>query len=123
MTPTRCRTTPAMHEQASVGIIPHLRQKIATAAAMERPKAQGLRLESTGASNANSQTLTGIVSPKIVCVANQSAFLRLTPTTAAVIADRAEFNADIPRRCSMNGAPTKIQRKQGAKVTQVASKP
>jgi hypothetical protein len=35
-----------------VGIIPHLRRKIATAAAIDSPRAQGLRLERTGASKA-----------------------------------------------------------------------
>src|SRR5690242_11203642 len=123
MAPTRCRTTPAAHEEASVGIMPHFRRKIATAAATVRIKAQRLRLDRTGASKVSGQTLTGMVTAKIVWIANQRARFRITPTTAAVIAAKAEFNAEMPRRCSMKGAPTKIQRKQGINVTQVANRP
>ena len=47
----------------------------------------------------------------------------MTPTTAAVIADSAPASALLPRSVSMNGAPRKIQRKHGANVTQVASRP
>ena len=47
----------------------------------------------------------------------------MTPTTAAVIADSAPASALLPRSVSMKGAPRKIQRKQGVKVTQVASRP
>ena len=47
----------------------------------------------------------------------------MTPTTAAVIADSAPASALLPRSRSMNGAPRKIQRKQGVNVTQVASSP
>jgi hypothetical protein len=54
---------------------------------------------------------------------NQIARLRMTPATAAVIADRAPPSALLPRSCSMKGAPRKIQRKHGVNVTQVASKP
>lgn len=43
----------------------------------------------------------------------------MTPTTAAVMADIAPESAALPRRVSMKGAPRKIQRKQGTKVTQV----
>src|SRR5436309_2753916 len=46
-----------------------------------------------------------------------------TPTTAAVIADSAPFNFLLPRIDSMNGAPRKIQKNDGVKVTQVASSP
>jgi len=43
----------------------------------------------------------------------------MTPTTAAVIAVSAADKALLPRSRSMNGAPAKIQRKHGTKVTQV----
>ena len=49
--------------------------------------------------------------------------LRITPTTAAVIAARAALSARAPRNASTNGAPRKIHRKQGVKVTQVVSNP
>ena len=55
--------------------------------------------------------------------ANQIARLRMTPTTAAVIADSAALRARLPRIRSMKGAPRKIHRKHGVKVTQVASSP
>src|SRR3546814_17908339 len=54
-----------------------------------------------------------------VWIPNQTARLRITPTTAAVIAESAADNARLPRRRSMTGAPAKIHRKQGRKVTQV----
>src|SRR3546814_4730543 len=54
-----------------------------------------------------------------VCIPNQTARLRITTTTAAVIAESAADNARLPRSRSMNGAPAKIHRKHGRKVTQV----
>src|SRR3546814_11497181 len=54
-----------------------------------------------------------------VWIPNQTARLRITPTTAAVIAESAADNARLPRSRSMNGAPAKIHRKHGRKVTQV----
>src|SRR5436190_965595 len=47
----------------------------------------------------------------------------MTPTTAAVIADKAVASARLPRSRSTNGAQRKIQKKHGAKVTQVARRP
>src|SRR3546814_3344036 len=52
-------------------------------------------------------------------MANQMARFRITPTTAAVIAVSAAESAGLPRSRSTKGAPAKIQRKQGTKVTQV----
>ncbi|MNW05640.1 hypothetical protein D3C71_2019140 [compost metagenome] len=45
----------------------------------------------------------------------------MTPTTAAVMADMAPVSATLPLSFSMKGAPRKIQRKQGTKVTHVVS--
>ena len=56
-------------------------------------------------------------------IANQTARLSTTPTTAAVIAEKAAPTALLARSVSTNGAPRKIHRKQGVKVTQVASRP
>src|SRR5262249_9922625 len=122
-TPRRCRATPAPQDEASVGIIPHLRRNIAKAAAKVRPKAQGSRLDRTGASKASGQVLTWTVAPNAVWIANQIAKFRITPTTAAVTAESAAFSPTTLRSLSMKGAPTNIQRKQGANVTQVASNP
>src|SRR5919199_3474101 len=56
-------------------------------------------------------------------MANQTARLRITPTTAAVIAESAALRALLPRIFSTYGAPRKIHRKHGVNVTQVASRP
>ena len=93
------------------------------AAAIESANASQSTLASRGASNANGKACTGTVSRNSEWIANQSARLSTTPTTAAVMAERAPFKALLPRSTSMNGAPRKIQRKQGVKVTQVASRP
>ena len=47
----------------------------------------------------------------------------MTPTTAAVIADKSGIEGFTPLSFSANGAPRKIQRKHGVNVTQVASSP
>ena len=47
----------------------------------------------------------------------------MTPTTAAVTAVSAAPSARLSRSRSMKGAPRKIHRKQGRKVTQVVSSP
>src|SRR5215204_5989652 len=65
----------------------------------------------------------GCTARKIEWMANQIARLRMTPTTAAVIADNAALSALFPRSCSTKGAPRKIHRKHGVNVTQVASRP
>ena len=66
---------------------------------------------------------TGTVSRNTVWIANQMARFKITPTTAAVRADKAAFSDLLPRSFSTNGAPRKIHRKHGVNVTQVASKP
>src|SRR5262249_27174313 len=94
-----------------------------TAAAKVSAKAQGLRLDKTGATKTKGQAPICIVAPKIVWIANQRAKFRITPTTAAVTAESAAFNAATLRSLSMKGAPTNIQRKHGVNVTHVASNP
>src|SRR6266403_5206921 len=108
---------PAMQQAASVGIIPTLKRKIATAAAIDSARAQRSTLRTFGASNDNGKMRTGTVSRKTVWIANQIARFKITPTTAAVIADKAALSAVLPRSFSMNGAPRKIQRKHGVNVT------
>src|SRR2546422_5840717 len=114
---------PAAQQAASVGIIPVLNRKIATAAAAESASAQGSTLASTGASNDRPKPPTGRTSRNTVWMANQIARLRTTPTTAAVIAESAPLSALLPRKTSMKGAPRNIQRKHGVNVTHVASNP
>ena len=103
--------------------MPTLKRNMATTAAMDRTRAQTFTVASTGASKASGPQRKGRTSPKMVWTANQTARLRITPTTAAVMADKAPASALLPRRVSMNGAPRKIHRKHGMKVTQVASRP
>src|SRR5438034_7716907 len=112
-----------MQHAASVGIMPTLNRKIATAAATDSARAHGSTVRKFGASNDNGNARMGTVSRKTVWIANQIARLRITPTTAAVMADSAALSGLLPRSFSTNGAPRKIQRKHGVKVTQVASKP
>lgn len=73
----------------------------------------------TGTSNPPPIKSTVRVRVKSVCIANQTARFKMTPTTAAVMAVNAEDSARLPRSRSTNGAPAKIHRKQGTKVTQV----
>src|SRR5262249_43063788 len=112
-----------MQHAASVGIMPTLKRKIAMAAATERVRAHGSTVRKFGASNDNGNARTGTVSRNTVWIANQMGRFKTTPTTAAVMAESAALSALLPRNVSTNGAPRKIQRKQGVKVTQVASKP
>src|SRR6266487_3492377 len=109
-----------MQHAASVGIMPTLNRKIATADAPNfltvDPWALALSVD-------NGNARMGTVSRKTVWIANQIARLRITPTTAAVMADSAALSGLLPRSFSTNGAPRKIQRKHGVKVTHVASKP
>src|SRR5207249_7448118 len=121
--PAKKRSKPTPLHPTSVGIIPILKRKMATTAAIESASAHGLTLLHRGASNANGKTRTGSTALNTAWIANQTARFSTTPTTAAVIADKAPLSALLPRNVSMNGAPRKIQRKEGMKVTQVASKP
>src|SRR5262245_10889161 len=114
---------PAAQQAPSVVIMPTLKRKIATAAAIESTSAHGSTLVSFGASNASPKLCTGTVSRKTPGPANQTARLRTTPTIAAVIAESAAFRLLLSRSFSAKGAPKKIQRKQGTKVVQVASSP
>src|SRR5262245_4659200 len=112
-----------MQHAASVGIMPTLNRKIAMAAATERVRAHASTVRKFGASNDNGNARTGTVSRNTLWIANQIERLNTTPTTAAVMAESAALIAWLPRSVAMNGAPRKIQRKQGVKVTQVASRP
>jgi hypothetical protein len=55
--------------------------------------------------------------PNSTCNANHTDRLRITPTTAAVIAARAPARLRLPRNCSMNGAPAKIHSIDAVNVT------
>src|SRR5882724_10772806 len=121
--PASRNNTPAAHDPPSTVSMPRLKRKIAVAAAIAKTSAGRSTLDSTGMSNDSPNDRTGEVSRNTVCSANQIDRLRITPTTAAVIAVNAPASPLLPRSVSTNGAPRKIQRKQGVNVTQVASKP
>src|SRR3979411_1266397 len=103
--------------------MPMLKRKIAVAAAMGRTSAGTSTLDITGISNDSPNDRTGEVSRNTVCSANQIERLRITPTPADVIAVSSPASPLLPRRVSTNGAPRKIQRKQGGQGTQGANTP
>src|SRR6266404_2861210 len=123
ITPISRNTTPAAQDPASTVSMPMLKRKTAVAAAIAKTSAGISTLDKTGMSNDSPNDRTGKVSRNTVCSANQIDRLRITPTTAAVIAVSAPANPLLPRRISMKGAPRKIHRKHGVKVTHVASNP
>ena len=57
--------------------------------------------------------------PNSTCSANHTVRLRMTPTTAAVIAASAPVSIRFARNCSTNGAPAKIQSIDAENVTHV----
>src|SRR4029450_2039928 len=115
--------TPASEQASSTEIMPILKRKIASAAASDSTSEGTSTDFSTGtSSDAPSQT-TGTSSANSTCSANHTARFRITPTTAAVMAPSAALNALLDRSASTKGAPKKIQRKQGTKVTQVVKSP
>src|SRR4051794_40920251 len=108
---------------SSTGIMPSLKRKIATAAATAST-ADGMSSEDRiGALKLAPNTVTGTSLANSTWSANQTARFRMTPTTAAVMAPSAAPSALLARNASTNGAPKKIQRKQGTNVTQVVSSP
>src|SRR5260370_14453515 len=114
---------PASELASSTGIIPTLKRKIATAAANAR-MSEGTATElNTGRSTEAPSQCTGACLANSTCSANHTARFRITPTTAAVMAASVAASALLPRSTSTNGAPKKIHRKQGTKVTQVVSSP
>src|SRR5437868_795660 len=123
MPPKRNTIIPAAPDPTSVGIVPTLNQKIATAAATESASAQRSMLDVCGISNANGNARIGAVSRNTVWMANQTARLSTTPTAAAPMADKAALRALLLRSVSMKGATRKTHAKQGMNVTQVTSKP
>src|SRR5258708_39285347 len=98
---------PAAQHANSVGIIPTLNRKIATAAPTESRSAQGSTLENFGASNANRKARTGSTSRKTGGMAKQTARVRKTATAAGVVAERDAVRALLPRSASMEEAPRK----------------
>jgi len=86
-----------MHDAARTTSIPTLKRKIAVAAAIESARAGTSTLEKTGASNAKPNPCTGMVCLNSVCSANQIDRLRMTPTTAAVMAVSAPASDLLPR--------------------------
>src|SRR4029079_13474676 len=109
--------TPASEQASSTGIMPNLNRKIATAAASDSTSDGTSTDFSTGTSTEAPSHCTGTSSANSTCSANHTARFRITPTTAAVMAPSAALSALLERRASTKGAPKKIHRKQGTKVT------
>jgi hypothetical protein len=95
---------------------------IATRAATARPSAEASRLATTGRSTRIGPALKWRTSWKIVRIANQTARFRMTPTTAAVMAQRTPARPVAAQPLDIGGAD-KDPRKRGVKVTQVARRP
>ena len=99
---------------ASIGSFSRSR---ATAASRLSPTAVGSTVVQSGTSNRTGPSRVSATSAKNTWIANHTPRFRTTPTTAAVIADSVASRTALPRSRSMNGAPRKIHRKQGANVT------
>src|SRR5258707_14219355 len=99
--------------------MPMLKRKTAVAAAMARISAGTSTLDRTGMPNDSPNDRTGQVSWNTAWSANQIDRLRITPTTAAVMAGRAPGSPFLRRNVSVNGGPGKLQTEPGAKGTQV----
>ncbi len=89
---------------------------MAASAAVLRSSASGSKANQRTGPNHSSRTW-----PNSTCSANQTDRLRMTPTTAAVMAASAPDSRRLERSCSTNGAPAKIHSIDGTKVTQVVS--
>src|SRR3954469_12939321 len=94
--------------------------KTSTAAMTASAPAPISTAATSGTNQRNSPLDSWVTSRNTTCSANQTARLRMTPTTAAVIAASAPASGWLRRRSSMNGAPAKIQRNDGANTVQVA---
>ena len=86
------------------GMMPHLHLTMPTSAA-----------PATTMTNQSTRCGAG----KTVCNANQTVRCDITPTTAAVTAERAAVNRWFPRNRSTCGAPKSTHKKPGTKVVQV----
>src|SRR5436190_14962253 len=114
---------PSAAHRASTGNAPILSRKMAIMATAARTRAGRLALASTGRSKSSGPAANWRCWRNRVWKANQKARFRITPTIAAVIAASAADSALLPRSRSTKGAPRKIHRKQGTKVTQVVRMP
>src|SRR3546814_576249 len=110
---------PRTEQTPSTGSMPALNRNMASIAPTASASAGQLTDVRTGRSMVPAANGTSRTCSNRVWIPNQTARLRITPTTAAVIAESAADNARLPRSRSMNGAPAKIHRKHGRKVTQV----
>lgn len=99
--------------------MPSIRWNTATRARAANAAASQSVEPGTGISNRTGPKATGATSRQTTWMANQTARFRITPTTAAVTAVRAEESAALALRPSMKGAPRTIPAKVGAKVTKV----
>jgi hypothetical protein len=121
--PAMNKTMRAAQQPASVGIIPILKRKIATAAAMDRPSAN----------RSNARKPRRITAEQKIAHRNGFVKHRVNRKPDGKVEHDADDGRLYRRRCavhrpvvrniSTNGAPRKIQRKQGVKVTDDVSNP
>src|SRR5215510_4777175 len=101
-----------------VGSIPHFSRNSAKKAPRESTSAGTWIVDHTGTSTCTPGIgVVGTSPGKRRWSANQTARFRITPTTAAVIAESAAEIRRFPRRDSTNGPPVKTHRKHGVYVT------
>ena len=84
--------------------------------------AMGSTVDQTGSSRSNTRHAVRSVAPNSVRTENQSARLRITPTTAAVMAESAGVQRLAPAQVLDVGRPRKMNRKHGTYVTQVVTR-
>ncbi len=118
---TYCVIAPSAAIDTMTSIRPRCRPNASTAAIAASTAA---RISSASRSNAYQRSGPPCISvtlPNNTCSANQTDRLRITPTTAAVMAASAPASFRLPRNSSMNGAPAKIHSIEGTNVTHVVN--
>ena len=72
-------------------------------------------------SNGAAKGTASVARGQKVCQAKNTARLRITPTTAAVMAVSGAVKCNSPRVASTSGPPTRMKRNDGRKVKKVAT--
>ncbi len=104
---------------ATTSIRPRWKPKASTAAIAASAVALRSSASGSNAYQRSQPVCRSVTWPNSTCSANQTDRLRMTPTTAAVIAASAPDSRRLARNCSTNGAPAKIHSIDGTNVTQV----
>src|SRR5574340_332249 len=73
------------------------------------------------ASNGPEKGAAPVACGQKACQAKNTARLRITPTTAAVMAESGAVNFSSPRVASTSGPPARMKKNEGRKVKKVAT--